>query len=195
MWPAVPRSTAHAEPYLFVYLDKSIEIYDVFSGVWLQSLALSNARPLTSDGFISLCHQQLFVHVTRSTRPTLPLNIAERRVVDDSCRRTQSFDSDVSTTKKRVHTISSPTGFEHRFHLSKSDALRMSAIDIDSRQIFSLPFTSQHSTHDQSDELVDDKHPAQTLQHMSSSESKPAKCVLLPSAASHMISTHAFVCL
>ena len=84
IWPATPRSSSYADPYLFLYLDKSIEIYDVQSAVWLQSMPIGKTRPLTSDGFISLSSDPnlgsqpsgKFLYLTQSTRETLNLDIS-----------------------------------------------------------------------------------------------------------------------
>ena len=56
MWTALPISTAFSDPYLLIYTEKSVDIYDVPSSTWLQSLPLSRTRSLTSDGCICLSH-------------------------------------------------------------------------------------------------------------------------------------------
>lgn len=46
--------TAYNSPYLTIYTENSIFIYDAFSGEWVQSMPLKKSRSLTRDGSLIL---------------------------------------------------------------------------------------------------------------------------------------------
>jgi hypothetical protein len=105
MWPALPISTSYSEPYLFIYTEKSVDIYDVPSGMWLQSLPLSNTRPLSQDGSILFSqdselvknHCPQLIYLTQENRSILCLSIP----------------------------ISDPINFRHVSHIGKETGERM----------------------------------------------------------------------
>ncbi|CAF0784390.1 unnamed protein product [Didymodactylos carnosus] len=52
MWSTAPVSTAYKEPFLMIFTDRSIDIYDVPSATWVQTIPLQRTKPLTNDGSI-----------------------------------------------------------------------------------------------------------------------------------------------
>ena len=112
LWPTIPRWSSYVDPYLFLFMEKSIEIYDVHSSVWLQSMSIGKTRPLTSDGLISLSfdpnvtHQAStgqFLYLTQSSRETLAL--------------------DISSAHSLQVPISLPTQFERRGGMNRDEGL------------------------------------------------------------------------
>lgn len=59
MWPSEPKYICchhppdNKPPVLICYMDNSIELYDVYSGQWIQSIACRRLRPLSTDGSLS----------------------------------------------------------------------------------------------------------------------------------------------
>lgn len=122
MWPSTPKFTSFSDRFLSIFTDESIEIYDVHSGLWLQSLSLSKSRPLNADGSICLANDSeldrrhgILFHLTQSDRPALPLNIIERLSIETNSRRTSK-----SNENKRIpKIISTPVQCHHVFGLDK----------------------------------------------------------------------------
>uniref|UniRef100_A0A158PAC2 non-specific serine/threonine protein kinase n=1 Tax=Angiostrongylus cantonensis TaxID=6313 RepID=A0A158PAC2_ANGCA len=58
MFPSAPRpgGFAHLNPHLCVYSDNQVDVFDVRSAEWVQTINLRlTAMPLTPDGLLSLC--------------------------------------------------------------------------------------------------------------------------------------------
>jgi hypothetical protein len=152
MWTASPISTSYSDPYLLVYTEKSVDIYDVLSGIWLQSLPLSNTYPLTVDGSISFSHDPeldkhhaKLIYITPQNRSTLSLNIQEKSPLKHAPSRNSSRRSPMFSTMKSTKQspdaswiISEATDFRHVEHLGVTQA----------REILSHPnYAKQNNTH------------------------------------------------
>ncbi len=140
MWTALPISTAFSDPYLLLYTEKSVDIYDVPSATWLQSLPLSRTRSLIPDGSICLSHDpELLNHhpkllyLNQKTNLNPPLNVPERASSKSLAARGGRFrvgGSGVSGTMKSTTTssiapISGPKDFTHISHLGKGEGLQI----------------------------------------------------------------------
>ncbi|KAJ1349050.1 hypothetical protein KIN20_004491 [Parelaphostrongylus tenuis] len=57
MFPSAPRpgGFAHLSPHLCVYSENQVDVFDVRSAEWVQTINLRTATPLTPDGLLSLC--------------------------------------------------------------------------------------------------------------------------------------------
>ncbi|KHJ75514.1 CNH domain protein [Oesophagostomum dentatum] len=57
MFPSSPRpgGFAHLSPHLCVYSENQIDVFNVMSAEWIQTINLRSAIPLTADGLLSLC--------------------------------------------------------------------------------------------------------------------------------------------
>jgi len=132
MWSSLPISTSYSEPYLFIYTEKCIDIYNVSSGIWLQSLPLSNTYPLTSDGSISLSYDPeldknytKLIYITEQNRLAHALNLSEKSsskspsTRDGFFSRSTLFNSAKSAQSSPDISISAPTGFKHIEHLGR----------------------------------------------------------------------------
>lgn len=57
MWPSLPSlGFAYLAPNLCVYSDSHVDVFNVQSAEWVQTLNVRRARPLTMDGALSLCY-------------------------------------------------------------------------------------------------------------------------------------------
>uniref|UniRef100_A0A8C9YWK9 Serine/threonine-protein kinase MRCK alpha n=1 Tax=Sander lucioperca TaxID=283035 RepID=A0A8C9YWK9_SANLU len=54
MWPAVPTSACYNAPYLSVYSENAIDVFDVNTMEWIQTIPLKKVRPLNVDGSLNL---------------------------------------------------------------------------------------------------------------------------------------------
>ncbi|RCN48281.1 CNH domain protein [Ancylostoma caninum] len=57
MFPSAPRpgGFAHLSPHLCVYSENQIDVFNVMSAEWIQTINLRTAIPLTANGLLSLC--------------------------------------------------------------------------------------------------------------------------------------------
>jgi hypothetical protein len=140
MWTALPISTAFSDPYLFIYTEKSVDIYDIPSATWLQSLPLSRTRSLTPDGSICLSHDpELLNHhpkllyILDKTNSNPSLNVPERASSKSLAARGGRFrvggggvsSTMKSTTSSSIAPISGPKDFTHISHLGKGEGLQI----------------------------------------------------------------------
>ncbi len=144
MWTALPISTAFSDPYLFIYTEKSVDIYDIPSATWLQSLPLSRTRSLTPDGCICLSHDpELLNHhpkllyINEKTNLNPSLNVPERASSKSLAARGGRFrvggggggggvsSTMKSTTSSSIAPISGPKDFTHISHLGKGEGLQI----------------------------------------------------------------------
>ncbi|XP_067338501.1 serine/threonine-protein kinase MRCK alpha isoform X6 [Channa argus] len=54
MWPAVPNAACYNAPYLSVYSENAIDVFDVNTMEWIQTIPLKKVRPLNVDGSLNL---------------------------------------------------------------------------------------------------------------------------------------------
>lgn len=139
MWTASPISTAFSDPYLFIYTERSVDIYDVPSAIWLQSLPLSRTRSLTPDGCICLSHDPellnhhpklLFLMEKSNANPLL--NVTERASSKSLAARGARFrvggggvSGTMKSTTSSLAAISGPKDFTHISHLGKGEGLQI----------------------------------------------------------------------
>lgn len=130
MWTSSPNSTSYSEPYLFLYSEKSIDIYDIDSGIWLQSFPLSKTSPLTLDGSISFSNdEELYqnhtklIHIVHKTHTRIPLDLTKRmssRALPSRSASSRSTISNPSDLPADV-VISRPLNYTHVEHIGPDD--------------------------------------------------------------------------
>ncbi|XP_039100769.1 serine/threonine-protein kinase MRCK gamma isoform X2 [Hyaena hyaena] len=140
LWPAVPTGWGYAAPYLTVFSENSIDVFDVRKAEWVQTVPLKKVRPLNAEG-------TLFLFGTEKVRLTYLRNrLAEKDEFDipdltDNSRRqlfrTKSkrhFFFRVSEEQRqqrrremlkdpfvRSKLISPPSNFNHLVHVGPTD--------------------------------------------------------------------------
>ncbi|XP_043829061.1 serine/threonine-protein kinase MRCK gamma [Dromiciops gliroides] len=140
LWPAAPIGWGYTAPYLTVFSENAIDVFDVRKAEWVQSVPLKKVRPLNSEG--SLC-----LYGSEKVRLTYLRNrLAEKDEFDipdltDNSRRqlfrTKSkrrFFFRVSEEQRqqqrremlkdpfvRSKLISPPTNFSHLAHMGPGD--------------------------------------------------------------------------
>ncbi|PNJ38207.1 CDC42BPG isoform 1 [Pongo abelii] len=147
LWPAAPMGWGYAAPYLTVFSENSIDVFDVRRAEWVQTVPLKKVRPLNPEG-------SLFLYGTEKVRLTYLRNqLAEKDEFDipdltDNSRRqlfrTKSkrrFFFRVSEEQQkqqrremlkdpfvRSKFISPPTNFNHLVHVGPANG-RLGARD------------------------------------------------------------------
>uniref|UniRef100_A0A8C6VA34 Serine/threonine-protein kinase MRCK alpha n=1 Tax=Neogobius melanostomus TaxID=47308 RepID=A0A8C6VA34_9GOBI len=54
MWPAIPIAACYNAPYLSVYSENAVDVFDVNTMEWIQTIPLKKVRPLNVDGSLNL---------------------------------------------------------------------------------------------------------------------------------------------
>lgn len=140
MWTALPISSAFSDPYLLIFTEKSIDIYDVPSGTWSQSLPLSRTRSLIVDGSICFSydldlihHHPKLLYLTSKNNSNPSINVPERSSSKSLAAAGRGrFRSGAgiggtikSTTSSSIAPISGPKDFTHISHLGKGEGLQI----------------------------------------------------------------------
>jgi len=160
MWPATPTNIVHYAPYLLVYSENAIDVFDYSSIEWLQTIPLKRVRPLSSNGLINVAYSMepaklVFMQNKRAGKPELVIPeltfLGQRQLIRKN-KRLQVFKippEEHKTTirsellrnpEKRSQLISAPQNFNHIAHMGPGDGLPIVLKDI--------PTINQHQTAD-----------------------------------------------
>ncbi|XP_069911743.1 serine/threonine-protein kinase MRCK alpha isoform X16 [Oryctolagus cuniculus] len=145
MWPANPSSCCYNAPYLSVYSENAVDIFDVNSMEWIQTLPLKKVRPLNSEGSLNLLGletirliyfknkmaegDELVVPETSdNSRKQMVRNINNKRrysfrVPDEE--RMQQRREMLRDPEMRNKLISNPTNFNHIAHMGPGDGIQI----------------------------------------------------------------------
>uniref|UniRef100_A0A5F8GAS8 Serine/threonine-protein kinase MRCK alpha n=1 Tax=Monodelphis domestica TaxID=13616 RepID=A0A5F8GAS8_MONDO len=145
MWPAVPSSCCYNAPYLSVYSENAVDIFDVNSMEWIQTIPLKKVRPLNSEGSLNLLGletirliyfknkmaegDELVVPETSdNSRKQMVRNINNKRrysfrVPEEE--RMQQRREMLRDPEMRNKLISNPTNFNHIAHMGPGDGIQI----------------------------------------------------------------------
>ncbi|XP_016012924.1 serine/threonine-protein kinase MRCK alpha isoform X13 [Rousettus aegyptiacus] len=145
MWPANPSSCCYSAPYLSVYSENAVDIFDVNSMEWIQTLPLKKVRPLNSEGSLNLLGletirliyfknkmaegDELVVPETSdNSRKQMVRNINNKRrysfrVPEEE--RMQQRREMLRDPEMRNKLISNPTNFNHIAHMGPGDGIQI----------------------------------------------------------------------
>ncbi|XP_039091809.1 serine/threonine-protein kinase MRCK alpha isoform X6 [Hyaena hyaena] len=145
MWPANPSACCYNAPYLSVYSENAVDIFDVNSMEWIQTLPLKKVRPLNSEGSLNLLGletirliyfknkmaegDELVVPETSdNSRKQMVRNINNKRrysfrVPEEE--RVQQRREMLRDPEMRNKLISNPTNFNHIAHMGPGDGIQI----------------------------------------------------------------------
>ncbi|XP_035872130.1 serine/threonine-protein kinase MRCK alpha isoform X1 [Phyllostomus discolor] len=145
MWPASPSSCCYNAPYLSVYSENAVDIFDVNSMEWIQTLPLKKARPLNSEGSLNLLgletirliyfknkmaegDELVVPETTDNSRKQMVRNINNKRrysfrVPEEE--RMQQRREMLRDPEMRNKLISNPTNFNHIAHMGPGDGIQI----------------------------------------------------------------------
>uniref|UniRef100_A0A8D2CQE5 Serine/threonine-protein kinase MRCK alpha n=1 Tax=Sciurus vulgaris TaxID=55149 RepID=A0A8D2CQE5_SCIVU len=145
MWPANPSSCCYNAPYLSVYSENAVDIFDVNSMEWIQTLPLKKVRPLNSEGSLNLLGletvrliyfknkmaegDELVVPETSdNSRKQMVRNMNNKRrysfrVPEEE--RMQQRREMLRDPEMRNKLISNPTNFNHIAHMGPGDGIQI----------------------------------------------------------------------
>uniref|UniRef100_A0A8C6Y262 Serine/threonine-protein kinase MRCK alpha n=1 Tax=Naja naja TaxID=35670 RepID=A0A8C6Y262_NAJNA len=156
MWPAAPSSSCYNAPYLSVYSENAVDIFDVNSMEWIQTIPLKKVRPLNTEGSLNVLGletvrliyfknkmaegDELVVPETSdNSRKQMVRNINNKRrysfrVPEEE--RMQQRREMLRDPEMRNKLISHPTNFNHIAHMGPGDGIQI---------LKDLPMVSKHS--------------------------------------------------
>ncbi|XP_062858122.1 serine/threonine-protein kinase MRCK alpha [Trichomycterus rosablanca] len=145
MWPAVPTSCCYSAPYLSVYSENAVDVFDVNSMEWIQTMPLKKVRPLNLDGSLNLLGTETvrLVYFRNKTAegdelvvPEVSDNSRKQMVRSMNSKRRFSFRIPeeerlqqrremLRDPEKRSKLISNPTNFNHVAHMGPGDGMQI----------------------------------------------------------------------
>ncbi|XP_053315304.1 serine/threonine-protein kinase MRCK alpha isoform X2 [Spea bombifrons] len=145
MWPAVPSSCCYNAPYLSVYSENAVDVFDVNTMEWIQTIPLKKVRPLNAEGSLNLLGletirliyfknkmaegDELVVPETSdNSRKQMVRNINNKRrysfrVPEEE--RMQQRREMLRDPEMRNKLISNPTNFNHIAHMGPGDGIQI----------------------------------------------------------------------
>ncbi|KAG8443852.1 hypothetical protein GDO86_009153 [Hymenochirus boettgeri] len=145
MWPANPLSCCYSAPYLSVYSENAVDVFDVNSMEWIQTIPLKKVRPLNAEGSLNLLGletirliyfknkmaegDELVVPETSdNSRKQMVRNMNNKRrysfrVPEEE--RMQQRREMLRDPEMRNKLISNPTNFNHIAHMGPGDGIQI----------------------------------------------------------------------
>ncbi|XP_077366411.1 serine/threonine-protein kinase MRCK beta isoform X3 [Festucalex cinctus] len=143
MWPAAPLACSSNSSHLTVYSEYGVDVFDIHTAEWVQTISLRKIRPLNVEGTLNLLtseaprliyfsnawsegelsipemseHSRKLMLRTRSKRKFLFKVPEEERVLQ---RREMLRDPEL-----RSRMISNPTNFNHVAHMGPGDGMQV----------------------------------------------------------------------
>ncbi|XP_047194097.1 serine/threonine-protein kinase MRCK alpha isoform X6 [Hippoglossus stenolepis] len=145
MWPAVPNSACYNAPYLSVYSENAVDVFDVNTMEWIQTMPLKKVRPLNIDGSLNLLGLETvrLIYFRNKTAEGDELVVPEtsdnsRKQMVRSINNKRRFSFRVPEEERlqqrremlrdpemRNKLISNPTNFNHVAHMGPGDGIQI----------------------------------------------------------------------
>ncbi|XP_071961826.1 serine/threonine-protein kinase MRCK alpha-like [Antedon mediterranea] len=129
MWPSPPTAVCYAKPYLIVYSETSVDVFDIEEMQWVQTIPIKGTRALSHDGrlnlsFVTDLHQPRLVYLKNKNSDDKGLELPERPSRD---RKKLSFKSkeEIKRTINKKSMISAPSNFNHLAHMGPGDGIQI----------------------------------------------------------------------
>ncbi|XP_016336646.1 serine/threonine-protein kinase MRCK beta isoform X5 [Sinocyclocheilus anshuiensis] len=144
MWPATPLACSSNSNYLTVYSDYGVDVFDVHTTEWVQTISLRGIRPLNVEGSLNLfgSEQPHLIYFNNNSSDGCDLAIPETS--DNSKKlmvrtrskrkflfkvpeeeRLQQRREMLRDPEMRSKLISNPTNFNHVAHMGPGDGMQV----------------------------------------------------------------------
>ncbi|XP_058234692.1 serine/threonine-protein kinase MRCK beta isoform X3 [Hemibagrus wyckioides] len=162
MWPATPLACSSNSTYLTVYSDYGVDVFDVHTTEWVQTISLRKIRPLNVEGSLNLLgsEQPRLIYFRNNaaegcelTIPETSDNIRKLMVRTRSKRkflfkvpeeeRLQQRREMLRDPEMRSKLISNPTNFNHVAHMGPGDGMQV-LMDLPLSSETPSPSSSRH---------------------------------------------------
>uniref|UniRef100_A0A3B1J6W6 non-specific serine/threonine protein kinase n=1 Tax=Astyanax mexicanus TaxID=7994 RepID=A0A3B1J6W6_ASTMX len=143
MWPATPLACSSNSTYLTVYSDYGVDVFDVHTTEWVQTISLRKIRPLNVEGSLNLLgtEQPRLIYFSNNSAgydlaiPETSDNSKKLMVRTRSKRkflfkvpeeeRIQQRREMLRDPEMRSKLISNPTNFNHVAHMGPGDGMQV----------------------------------------------------------------------
>ncbi|KAG2457635.1 MRCKB kinase, partial [Polypterus senegalus] len=144
MWPATPIACSYSSSYLTVYSEYGVDVFDVTSMEWVQTIALRKIRPLNVEGTLNILswEQPRLLYFSNNYTETAELAIPEtcdnskKQMVRTRSKRKFVFKAPLEEKMQqrwemlkdpemRSRMISNPTNFNHVAHMGPGDGMQV----------------------------------------------------------------------
>ncbi|XP_039454710.1 serine/threonine-protein kinase MRCK alpha isoform X2 [Oreochromis aureus] len=158
MWPAVPNAACYNAPYLSVYSENAVDVFDVNTMEWIQTIPVKKMRPLNVDGSLNLLGLETVRLIYFRNKmaegdelvvPETSDNSRKQMVRSMNNKRRYSFRVPeeerlqqrremLRDPEMRNKLISNPTNFNHVAHMGPGDGIQiLKDLPMDTRAGFS----------------------------------------------------------
>ncbi|XP_059368449.1 serine/threonine-protein kinase MRCK alpha-like isoform X4 [Carassius carassius] len=145
MWPATPTTCCYNAPYLSVYSENAVDVFDVNTTEWIQTIPLKKVRPLNMDGSLNLLgletvrliyfrnktaegDELVVPEVCDNSRKQMVRSMSNKRRfsfrIPEEERLQQRRDM-LKDPEKRNKLISNPMNFNHVAHMGPGDGMQI----------------------------------------------------------------------
>ncbi|XP_043075248.1 serine/threonine-protein kinase MRCK alpha isoform X6 [Puntigrus tetrazona] len=145
MWPAMPTACCYNAPYLSVYSENAVDVFDVNTMEWIQTIPLKKVRPLNMDGSLNLLgletvrliyfrnktaegDELVVPEVCDNSRKQMVRSMSNKRRfsfrIPEEERLQQRRDM-LKDPEKRNKLISNPMNFNHVAHMGPGDGMQI----------------------------------------------------------------------
>ncbi|XP_016381907.1 serine/threonine-protein kinase MRCK alpha isoform X3 [Sinocyclocheilus rhinocerous] len=158
MWPATPTACCYNAPYLSVYSENAVDVFEVNTMEWIQTIPLKKVRPLNMDGSLNLLgletvrliyfrnktaegDELVVPEVCDNSRKQMVRSMSNKRRfsfrIPEEERLQQRRDM-LKDPEKRNKLISNPMNFNHVAHMGPGDGMQiLRDLPMDNRAVFS----------------------------------------------------------
>ncbi|XP_018583149.1 serine/threonine-protein kinase MRCK beta isoform X3 [Scleropages formosus] len=162
MWPATPIACSSNLSYLTVYSDYGIDVFDMNTMEWVQTVCLRKIRPLNVEGSLNLLGSEQPRLVYFSNRATEASDLAVPETSDNSKKlmvrtrskrkflfkvpeeeRLQQRREMLRDPELRSKMISNPINFNHVAHMGPGDGMQV-LMDLPLQSEIPSPSSSRH---------------------------------------------------
>ncbi|TKS65074.1 Serine/threonine-protein kinase MRCK beta [Collichthys lucidus] len=131
MWPATPLACSSNSSHLTVYSEYGVDVFDIHTTEWVQTISLHKIRPLNVEGTLNLLSSEpprlIYFSNTSSGRPHHPGHVGPQQevMVRTRSKRKFLFKGDAEDPELRSKMISNPTNFNHVAHMGPGDGMQV----------------------------------------------------------------------
>ncbi|XP_065345680.1 serine/threonine-protein kinase Genghis Khan isoform X4 [Cloeon dipterum] len=146
MYPAIPLAVSCQGGHLLVYSETHVDVFNVATGDWIQTLNLKKCFPLDTHGSLDMCTVNDMPHMIYICNIHQPGELVNTSQSDLSGRkmprpkRRFSLREANKSTRTRSKLISAPTNFNHISHMGPGDGIQ-------NQRLLDLPTTLETADH------------------------------------------------
>ncbi|KAL6095423.1 cdc42bpb [Pungitius sinensis] len=143
MWPATPLACSSNSSHLTVYSENGLDVFDIHTTEWVQTISLRKIRPLNVEGTLNLLNSEpprliYFSNTSSEGDLTIPETSEQSRKLMVRTRSKRKFLFKVPEEERlqqmremlrhpelRSKMISNPTNFNHVAHMGPGDGMQV----------------------------------------------------------------------